>query len=75
MIVVLNIHKPCSFDDGIPNLTFDCVKFFFEGSLPIIFGVKSIKEGINVIMLIDKMFALWNSILLEWEERRLLDGT
>jgi hypothetical protein len=60
---------------GFQNLTFDCVKKQFEGSLPIIFGFKSIKEEISILMLINKMFALWNSVLLGWEERRLLDGT
>jgi hypothetical protein len=39
------------------------------------FGVKSIKECFNIMLLLDKTYALWESVLKEWENGNILDGT
>jgi hypothetical protein len=32
------------------------------------------KEGISILLASNKVFDLWSTILLAWEERRILDG-
>jgi hypothetical protein len=46
----------------------------FEGLLLVVFGMKSMKERINIILAFDKMFDLWYVILLAWEDEQVLDG-
>lgn len=47
----------------------------FEGSFLVVFGVKSMKEWINVILALAKVFDMWSTIFLAWEDGRILDGT
>jgi hypothetical protein len=47
----------------------------FEGSFLVVFGVKSMKEWINVILTLAKVFDMWSTIFLAWEDGRILDGT
>jgi hypothetical protein len=47
----------------------------FEGSFLAIFGVKFMKEWINIILASIGVFDLWLTILRAWEDGRILDGT
>ncbi len=39
------------------------------------FGVKSIKECLNILLLLDETYALWEKMLIKWGNGNILDGT
>ncbi len=45
----------------------------FEGSFLVVFEMKLMKEGINILLASNQIFDLWSIFLLAWEERRILD--
>jgi hypothetical protein len=47
----------------------------FEGSFLVVFRVKSMKEGINILLASNQVFDLWSIVFLAWEEGIILDGT
>jgi hypothetical protein len=36
--------------------------------------MESMKECMNILLLIDAMFQLWQNVLIEWERCNILDG-
>jgi hypothetical protein len=38
-----------------------------------VFGVKSIKECFNILLLQDETYVLWEKMLIEWENGNILD--
>jgi len=46
----------------------------FESSLETMFSIKSVKEGITIIMASYGVYELWSKVFLSWEEKLLLDG-
>ncbi len=47
----------------------------FEKTFKPILNVESTKECMNILLLIDAIFQLWQNIFLEWERCNILDGS
>ncbi len=45
----------------------------FENILHFVFKVNSIKECLNILLLSDGAYALWEKVLWEWENGNILD--
>jgi hypothetical protein len=46
----------------------------FEETLKAMLKVGSTKECMNILLLIDAVFQLWQNVILEWERCNILDG-
>ncbi len=48
---------------------------WFEETLKLILNMKSMKECMNIVLLTNVVFQLWQSVLFEWERCNILDGS
>jgi hypothetical protein len=46
----------------------------FEETLKYVLNMESTKECMNILLLMNVVFQLWQNVLLEWERCTILDG-